>query len=117
MQNYYLPLKAPTPLPASGVDTVAFKVWKNTLIAHLEQDSAHFHFMPDGRYSTWTARDSGKRIASIVVDDPDRKALDDKKAAGTLTDNAHTAAVEVLLNKRNAQLAKFITLIATLCLM
>ena len=52
MQNYHLPLKAPTPLPASGVTIVTYKVWKNTVIAHLEHDSANFHFMPySGRYA------------------------------------------------------------------
>ena len=115
MQNYYLPLKAPTPLPAQGVDTVTFKVWKNTLTAHLEQDSAHYHFLNDGRYSSWIARDMGKRITILVEDDPDKKTLDEKKNAGTLTEQAHTNAKEVLLVKRNAQLAKFITHIATLC--
>lgn len=115
MQNYYLPLKAPTPLPATGVDTVSFKVWKNTLVAHLEQDAAHYHFMSGGRYETWKTRESGKLITTLVVDDPDKKVLDDKLTAGTLTANTHAAAIEVLLNKRNAQLAKFITHTATLC--
>ena len=117
MQNYYLPLKAPTPLPAQGVDTVTFKVWKNTLLAHLEQDAAHFHFMAGGRYSTWTARDSGKRITHLVLDDPDKKTLEEKRDATppTLTAAAFNTASETLLNKRNAQLAKFITHTATLC--
>lgn len=117
MQNYYLPLKAPTPLPAQGVDTVTFKVWRNTLTAHLEQDANHYHFMPDGRYGTWIARDVGKRIAELVPDDPDKKTLDEKKAATPpqLTETAYNNAIELLTNKRNAQLAKFITHIATLC--
>ena len=117
MSNYYLPLKAPTPLPASGVDVVTFKVWKNTLIAHIQQDANHFHFMPGGRYSTWRARELGIYIEELEGDDPDKKALDEKLAAvpPTLTANQHTAALELLLNKRNAQVAKFITHIATLC--
>ena len=117
MQHYHLPLKAPTPLPAQGVDTVTFKVWKNTLTAHLEQDAAHYHFMPGGRYGTWIARDTGKRILALVSDDPDKKTLDEKKAADPpqLTETAYNNAIEQLTNKRNAQLAKFITHVATLC--
>ena len=117
MHSYHLPLKAPTPLPAQGVDTVTFKVWKNTLVAHIEQDAAHYHFMPGGRYGTWIARDVGKRIISLVPDDPDKKTLDEKKAAvpAQLTQTAYDNAIEQLIHKRNAQLAKFITHIATLC--
>ena len=117
MHSYHLPLKAPTPLPAQGVDTVTFKVWRNTLTAHIEQDAAHFHFMPGGRYGTWIARDVGKRIPALMADDPDKKTLDEKKAADPpqLTETAYNNAIEQLTNKRNAQLAKFITHIATLC--
>ena len=117
MQNYHLPLKAPTPLPAHGVDTVNFKVWKNTLVAYLEQDAAHYHFLPDGKYSTWTARSQGRRIAGLDNDDPDKRVLDEKLNATvpTLTAITHANACTLLLNKRNAQLAKFITHVATLC--
>ena len=117
MQNYHLPLKAPTPLPVQGVDTVTFKVWKNTLVAYLEQDSAHFHFLPGGQYSTWTSSFEGKRIPALHADDPDKKVLDEKLNATvpTLTVVTHANACENLLNRRNAQLAKFITHTATLC--
>ena len=64
-RNYILPLKAPTPLPASGVDAVTFKVWKNTLIAHVEQEVQHHHFMPGGLYSQWTAADDGLKISEL----------------------------------------------------
>ena len=43
--SYVLPLKAPAPLPASGVDIVTFKVWKNTLVAHIAQDANHYHYI------------------------------------------------------------------------
>ena len=69
--NYILPLKAPTPLPASGVNIVTFKVWRNTLIAHLQQDAHHHHFMTGGLYSEWTAAEYGNRIAAIEDTDPD----------------------------------------------
>ena len=49
--SYILPLKAPNPLPANGVDVVTFKVWKNALIAYLQQDAHHHLFMPDGQYA------------------------------------------------------------------
>ena len=113
--SYYLPLKAPTPLPATGVTSVTFKVWKNTLTAHLEQDAAHHFFMSDGLYSIWIARDAGKRIPEIIEEDPDKKVLFEKKTAGTLSEQAYNAAMAQLLSKRNAQLAKFITHTANLC--
>ena len=111
--NYILPLKAPNPLPASGVDIVTFKCWKNTLIAHIQQDSNHHHFMPGGKYSTWTAADLGTRIQDLDEDDEDKLVLDGKRdRSGEVVYNAEMTR---LLNKRNAQLAKFITHVATLC--
>ena len=117
MSNYILPLKAPTPLPASGVDVVTFKVWKNTLIAHIQQDANHYLFMPGGLYSTWRASEHGVRIEQLHEEDSDKTALDDKRAhdPALLTAREHTAALSRLLSKRNALLAKFIVHIATLC--
>lgn len=114
MQNYYLPLKAPTPLPAQGVDVVTFKVWKNTLIAHIQQDANHYQFMDGGRYSTWHARETGKYIRQLDQNDPEKKTLDENRAAQTISNNNYAAAIEQLTSKRNAQLAKFITHVATL---
>ena len=111
--NYVLPLKAPTPLPASGVDSVTFKVWRNTLIAHIAQDTNHHNFMPEGLYEQWRAADYGTRIRQLHDDDPERQTIDGRRdrlgAAG------HAAEITRLLALRNAQLAKFITHIATLC--
>ena len=117
MSNYYLPLKAPTPLPATGVTAVTFKVWKNTLIAHLEQDANHHHFMPGGKYSTWIAKDVSKRIAQLHDEDPDKQSLDEKRDAvpPTLTARQYTDKIVEFLNKRNAQLSKFVIHTATLC--
>ena len=86
-------------------------------MAYLEQDSAHFHFLPEGQYSSWTSRFDGKRIANLDPDDPDKKVLDEKLRATvpTLTQVTHVNACNSLLHKRNAQLAKFITHTATLC--
>ena len=110
--NYILPLKAPTPLPASGVDIVTFKVWRNTLIAHIQQDAHHHNFMPDGRYQTWRAAEDGKRIRALDDDDPDKVIIDNKRNLG---EDARNNEIAQLLDKRNAQLAKFITHVATLC--
>ena len=63
--SYILPLKAPTPLPASGVDSVTFKVWKNTLIANIQQDANHHNFMPGGMYDEWRAAEFGSRIVAL----------------------------------------------------
>ena len=116
MQNYYLPLKAPNPLPASGVDTVTFKVWKNTVTAHIQQDANHFNFMPGGRYSTWQARSNGSYFETLDENDPEKKALDEKREAQppALSANQYATKLEDLLNKRNAQVAKFIAHVAVL---
>ena len=111
--NYILPLKAPNPLPASGVDITTFKVWKNTLIAHVQQDCNHHHFMPGGHYSTWSAADLGTRIAVLDDDDADRLVLEGRRARSG--EEVYNAEMTKLLTTRNAQLAKFITHIATLC--
>lgn len=111
--SYILPLKAPTPLPASGVDTVTFKVWKNTLIAHIQQDAHHHNFMPGGLYSEWQAAEYGSRISALDDDDPDKLVIDGKRER--LGENGYRAEIASLLTKRNAQLAKYITHIATLC--
>ena len=111
--SYILPLKAPAPLPATGVTIVTFKVWKNTLISHLEQDANHHHFLPGGKYSKWTAAEFGKRISSLVNTDPDKIAADGKR--NQLGADGYEYELERILNSRNAQLSKFITHIATLC--
>ena len=113
--QYILPLKAPSPLPASGVDSVTFKVWKNALVAHIEQDCNHFLFMPGGLYSTWRAGENGARISEVDDADPEKVKLDNKQNNNQLSVADHRTSVAQLLNKRNGQLSKFITHIATLC--
>ena len=110
--NYVLPLKAPTPLPASGVDTVTFKVWRNTLIAHIQQDSNHHNFMPGGLYEQWNAADDGARLTRLHEEDPEKQKIDAKE---NISQAAYAAETTKLLALRNAQLAKYITHIATLC--
>ena len=111
-QHYILPLKAPTPLPASGVDIVTFKVWRNTLIAHVQQDANHHFFMPGGLYESWTAAEDGHRISAVKDEDPDKVILDGKRERN---EAVYQADLTRLLGQRNAQLSKFITHIATLC--
>ena len=111
--SYILPLKAPTPLPASGVDTVTFKVWKNTLVAHIQQDANHHYFMPGGMYDQWRAAEYGTRIEQLDDEDPDKLTIDGKLER--LGGDVHRAELVKLLGTRNAQLSKYITHIATLC--
>ena len=111
--SYILPLKAPTPLPATGVDIVTFKVWKNTLTAHIQQDAHHHHFMPGGLYSEWIAADQGRRITAVHAEDHDKLVLDGKRARQG--DVEYAQGMANLLVSRNSQLAKFITHVATLC--
>ena len=111
--SYILPLKAPNPLPADGVTTVTFKVWKNTLVAHVSQDSNHHYFLPGGSYSEWRAAEHGSRIQQLTDDDPDKLVIDGKLER--LGAAAHRAEITKLLATRNAQLTKFVTHVATLC--
>ena len=111
--NYILPLKAPTPLPATGVDIVTFKVWKNTLISHIQQDTNHHHFMPGGLYSSWIAADHGSRINELDNEDHDKLVIEGKRARTAAEEYERSLAN--LLTARNSQLSKFITHIACLC--
>ena len=86
--SYILLLKAPTPLPSHGVDITTFKVWKNTLLAHIQQDFNQYHFLPGGSYSNWRAAEySSTRIASIHDEDPDYVAIaakSDRKSVSSI---------------------------------
>ena len=110
--HYILPLKAPTPLPASGVNIVTFKVWQNTLKSHIQQDANHHHFMSGGLYSEWIAADTGNRINQLHNKDHDKLVLDGK---AEMSQAEYDRALASLLVSRNSQLAKFITHIVCLC--
>ena len=69
--------------------------------------------MPGGQYSTWTAADLGVRIARLDDDDADRLVLEGRRARSG--EEVYNAEMAKLLTTRNAQLAKFVTHIATLC--
>ena len=111
--SYILPLKAPTPLSSHGVDTTTFKVWKNTLLAHIQQDYNHHHFLPGGSYSTWQAAEYGTGIVSLHNEDPYNVALVAKRDRMSAED--FNRDKNKLLTSRNAQLAKFVAHIANLC--
>ena len=70
--------------------------------------------MKGGRYVTWHSRETGKYIRLLARDDPEKKTLDEKLRQQIINQDTYEASIEVLLSKRNAQLAKFITHIATL---
>ena len=109
--SYILPLKAPNPLPANGVDVVTFKVWKNALIAYLQQDAHHHLFMPDGQYAAWRAAEQGRRLTTLHDDDAEKIILDAKN----VTQQVYIAETARIVTLRNAQLSKFIAHIAMLC--
>ena len=68
--------------------------------------------MPGGRYSSWQAAEIGQRIIEIHDTDPDRIKAQNQR---NQTEHGLAAELERLLILRNAQLAKFVTHIATLC--
>ena len=125
-----LKLSPPAILPATGVTSVTFKAWQRNLIAYLEQDSNTHLFMHEGLYSTWRPRVKNRtRIAQVHNDDPTRLEYMDRLLNATQArvdrpndprvDQYNQAArdrdLASLLNARNAQLGKFITLITVLC--
>ena len=126
-----LSLKAPETLPAEGVSTISFKVWKNQATAWVEQETTHFLFLEGGIYSSWQARSDGLRITALHEDDPEKKRIEDKRAAAVLvagrreptdpippnevTANEETRMKNELLQLRNAKLSKFIQHLANMC--
>ena len=115
--TFTLAIKAPLPLPAEGVTSVAFKAHINSLIPFLEQDVVNYFFLEeDNIYTSWTAKqDSIKRISTLAATDPDKVSLDAKLTACTIIELEHTAKTDELLKRRNSQLSKFIHLIAISC--
>ena len=125
-----LKLHPPANLPASGVTSVSFKAWQQTLIAYLEQDNNNFLFLPNGIYATWRPRGKNAlRIPGLADDDPKRLEILNRLVRANQARDAHPdhpnndaydgAArdqdLAELLTSRNAQLSKFITHITMLC--
>ena len=125
-----LKLNPPAILPSTGVTSVSFKAWQRQLTAYLEQDVNTPLFLPGGLYATWQARGKNReRLAELHVDDQDRVATmlrltnaiaaraehpnDPRQDQYDQADRDRDLAN--LLQARNAQLAKFITLISVLC--
>ena len=125
-----LKLNPPAILPSTGVTSVSFKAWQRQLTAYLEQDVNTPLFLPGGLYATWQARGKNReRLAELHVDDQDRLATmlrltnaiaaraehpnDPRQDQYDQADRDRDLAN--LLQARNAQLAKFITLISVLC--
>ena len=69
--------------------------------------------MPGGLYSTWRAAEYGTRIQNLHDEDEDKLVIDGK--IQSLGEAGHRAELARLRATRNAQLAKFITHVATLC--
>ena len=126
----FLKLSPPAILPASGVTSVSLKAWQRQLIAYLEQDSNSPLFLPDGIYAEWRARGKNRtRIAELNNDDTDRLAYMNRLVAALAArqDRPNDHRVDQynqqdrdrdltnLLQARNAQLSKFITLVTVLC--
>ena len=114
--SVHLKLKPPQCLPAEGVTAVEFKVWKNRLLAFVEQDFANSLFLPGGIYSEWNAKndqEDGKRLRNLV-EDGDEKDEEVVKIDAQQEGNEETkrAAKRKLLQTRNSQLSRFLQHIA-----
>jgi hypothetical protein len=95
------------------VTKVTFKVFLNQLTAYLEQDPLNYMFLKDGLYSTWSAKQLGKRIGSLAENDTDLIKV--KEFAEKKVQTAYDADCAKLLNNRNSQCSRFVQLIAVLC--
>jgi hypothetical protein len=108
-------LKAPNELPEDNLSSVAFEAWQNQTISFLEQETFHYEFI-SGKYTEWKAKQDtadGKRISRLDAQDPEKKVIDAK--TGAAAEAAKQGELDNLLIKRNAQLTKFLQLIANLC--
>ena len=112
-----LRLKPPSPLPQGPVTKVAFKVFLNQLKAYLEQDLNNYLFLSGGAYENWGPEQEGRRIGTLAEEDPELQKLNQQVAAADGREPRLDLPAERnrLLITRNAQLSKFITLIAILC--
>ena len=107
-------LHVPKDLPEDSLSAVAFEAWQNQTISFLEQELCN-HDFTSGIYSEWKPKETaenGRRISSLSEADPDKKVID-AKVGPTVADKAAEKAT--LLTKRNAQLTKFLQLIANMC--
>ena len=109
----HLKLRAPEQLPAHGLTLQQFKPWKNHLKNYLRQDADNALFFPGRLYVAWRAQeDHEDRLHELHAEDP---------LAATLRERPNVPAAQLnrdlqdLLERRNAQLAKFLSLITMLC--
>jgi hypothetical protein len=109
----HLKLRAPDQLPAHGLTLQQFKPWKNHLKNYLRQDTDNTLFFPGKIYATWRAQeDHEERIHQLHAQDPDAARLRERP------NQQHAQLqrdLQDLLDRRNAQLAKFLSLITMLC--
>ena len=114
-------LHAPKDLPEEGLTSVAFEAWQNQTLSFLEQEVINYEFIA-GDYSKWRAKgetNNGKRIIALHAEDPDKKVIEARVgppgAEATRVEAAKPGQLLVVLSKRNAQLTKFLQLIANMC--
>ena len=109
----HLKLHTPEQLPAHGLTLQQFKLWKNHLRNYLRQDTDNSQFFPGRLYATWQSQeDHEDRLHALHAQDPEAARLPERP-------NVQPAQLERdltdLLERRNAQLAKFLSLITMLC--
>ena len=109
----HLKLRAPDQVPAHGRTLQQFKPWKNHLKNYLRLDTDNTLFFPGNFYATWRSQeDHDDRLHQLHAQDPEAARLrkrQNQQAAQLDCDLAE------LLERRNAQLAKFLSLITMLC--
>ena len=70
----------PNQLPAEGVTDVQFSIWKEELEVYLETETKFDKFLPNGRYSEWTAAEVNElRITTAKEPDHENALLKIRK--------------------------------------
>lgn len=109
----HLKLRAPEQLPAHGLTLQQFKPWKNHLQNYLRQDPDNSLFFTGRIYATWRPQETNdNRIAQLHNNDPEAARLRERNNIANAVLQRDLAD---LLDRRNAQLAKFVSLITMLC--
>ena len=108
----HIKLKAPDVLPATGVTSTAFQVFKSRVTGYVLQDITNYLFFEqndgdENLYTEWKPLQTGKRITKIHESDPDLPEI------SKITDrDEKKMKMDRLLLKRNSQLQKCIQMIA-----
>merc|ERR1719244_1743403 len=108
----YIKLKPPDVLPATGVTSTSFQVFRNRLTGYILQDTNNYMFVQqhdngESIYAQWKPFQSSMRITDLHESDPDLPDINK-----TTDRDEKKRKLDKLVLKRNSQLQKCIQMIA-----